>query len=448
MSSPINEFVKEYIESGRVRFHMPGHKGRRFHGLEEYDITEIRGADYLFEPEGIIGESEAKAAQLFGSARTLYSTEGSSLCIKAMLGIVDKCRKDRSCRMTVLAPRNVHKAFINGCILLDIDVHWVYPKQQSDSLCSASVTAQDIRQAIEQCTQKPDCVYITSPDYPGNISDIKGISEVCKAAGIPLLCDNAHGAYLGFLENSLHPMAQGADMCCDSAHKTLPCYTGTALLHISKGAAVEYAECAKNVMSLFASTSPSYLLMQSLDLCMDYIAKDYRAELAETVKRTEVCKKRITRMGWTLEGSEPCKITVNALSGGISGDELGDKLREHNIEPEYTDDTFVVLMVTPFNTEEDFKALESAMGEIPCKESRDRAFDVVPKITAVMPIREAAFAPSEEIDIGSAEGRICAMTVTSCQPSVPVAVSGEVISGEVIALLKRYGINKINVVRR
>lgn len=447
MGLPINEFVKEYTESGRVRFHMPGHKGRRFHGLEEYDITEICGADYLFEPSGIIAQSEANAAELFGSAKTLYSTEGSSLCIKAMLGIVNKCRENSGGRMLVLAPRNVHKAFINACILLDIDVRWVYPKRQSTSLCAAEVTAEDIREAADLCERRPDCVYITSPDYLGNMSDIKGISEVCKAQGIPLLCDNAHGAYLNFLDESLHPMALGADMCCDSAHKTLPCYTGTALLHISKNAPDSFGECAKNVMSLFASTSPSYLLMESLDLCMGYISKDYRAELAETVSRTQVCKKRITRMGWALTGDEPCKITINARSGGISGDVLGDKLREHNIEPEYTDDTFAVLMVTPFNTEEDFDALEKAMGGIECGESLDTEFDVIPETFAVMPVREAAFAPSEEVGIDKAEGRICAMTVTSCQPSVPVAVSGEVISAEVIALLKRYGIKTINVVR-
>lgn len=446
MSSPINEFVKNYIESGRVRFHMPGHKGRRFHGLEGYDITEIRGADYLFEAGGIIAESEANAAELFGTAKTLYSTEGSSLCIKTMLGIIDKCRMSRDRRMLVLAPRNVHKAFINGCILLDIDVCWVYPREKSISLCAGAVTAEDIRKAIASCEVKPDCVYITSPDYLGNISDIKGISEVCKGEGIPLLCDNAHGAYLNFLEESMHPMALGADMCCDSAHKTLPCYTGTALLHISKDAPEEYAVCAKNVMSLFASTSPSYLLMQSLDLCMDYISKDYRNELTDTVERTALCKKRLQAMGWSLTGDEPCKITVNACNGGLSGDELGDRLREHNIEPEYTDDVYVVLMVTPFNTDDDFKALESAMETIEQNSGRTFAFDEIPRTKAVMPIRQAAFAQSEEVDIDLAEGRICAMTVTSCQPSVPVAVSGEVISSEVISLLKRYGIKKINVV--
>ena len=131
MSAPIYEFAKNYAESGVSRFHMPGHKGKPLHGLEPLDLTEIRGADYLFGAEAIIAESEARTAALYGTAKTLYSTEGSSLCIKTMLAIADHCREDKSQRMLVMAPRNVHKAFINACILLDIDVEWVYPAEKS-----------------------------------------------------------------------------------------------------------------------------------------------------------------------------------------------------------------------------------------------------------------------------------------------------------------------------
>lgn len=449
MSSPINEFVKEYIKSGCVRFHMPGHKGRKLHGMEEYDITEIKGADYLFEASGVIAQSEMQAAALFGSAKTLYSTEGSSLCIKTMLGIVEHCRQKNGRRMTVIAPRNVHKAFINACILLDIDVCWVYPKEKSRSICSGAVSADDIALAIEafgERGEKPDCVYVTSPDYTGFISDIRGISAVCRKNGIPLLCDNAHGAYLNFLENSLHPMALGADMCCDSAHKTLPCYTGSAMLHISPEAPKSFAKCAKNVMSLFASTSPSYLILESLDLFVGQLSGEYGAALKETALRTKLCKERLTSQGWSIEGDEPCKITVCAAKSGISGDELGDRLRAFNIEAEYTDDIYAVFMISPYNHESDFIALESAMGEIVQGAQCVLHFDEIPHARAVMPIREAAFSQSCEVDIDEAEGKICALTVTSCQPSVPVAVSGEAITADVIALLKRYGHKKIDVI--
>jgi arginine/lysine/ornithine decarboxylase len=447
MSAPIYEFAKNYAESGVSRFHMPGHKGKPLHGLEPFDLTEIRGADYLFGAEGIIAESEARTAALYGTAKTLYSTEGSSLCIKTMLAIADHCREDKSQRMLVMAPRNVHKAFINACILLDIDVDWVYPAEKSRSLCSSEVTAHDIWAALRRCPRKVDAVYITSPDYLGFIADIPAIAEVCKSHNVPLIVDNAHGAYLKFLDPDTHPITLGADMCCDSAHKTLPCYTGGAMLHISQNAPKGFVECSKLMMSLFASTSPSYLIMQSLDLCSEYLAGDYPAALAETAARTELCKRRLNDMGWRTIGDEHCKITIASAERGISGDDLGDILRKNKIEPEYTDPDLVVLMTTPFNTEEDFARLEAAMADIPHSEGTDLSFDGIPEAVVRLPIRQAAFSIQHEISVDEAEGMICGMTVTSCQPSVPIAVSGEEITAEIISILKRYGISAISVLR-
>lgn len=445
MSTPVNDFVRKYAESGTVRFHMPGHKGKKFHGMEPFDITEIKGADYLFESEGIIRESEEQMSRAFGSRRTLYSTEGSSLCIKSMLEIVKMC-KTHSEKMLVLAPRNVHKAFINACILLDIEVKWVYPASKSRTICSSEITAEDIEKAAAECGRKPDCVYVTSPDYLGNICDIKSVSAVCKKIGTVLLCDNAHGAYLNFLENNIHPIALGADMCCDSAHKTLPCYTGGALLHISENAPESFLNCAKNVMSLFASTSPSYLILQSLDICSDYVNGDYKNDLHKTVLRVERCKKKLENFGWKLYGNEPAKITVCANESGWDGDELGNALREKGIEPEYTDCQYVVFMITPFNSEHDFETLEKAMSEIPQpKILIKNEYPEIPRAVVKMGIREAAFAPSKTVNVSEAEGKICAMTVTCCQPSVPVVISGEEITSDVIKILKRYSICQINV---
>lgn len=235
-------------------------------------------------------------------------------------------------------------------------------------------------------------------------------------------------------------------MCCDSAHKTLPCYTGGALLHISKNAPEEFSRCAKNAMSLFSSTSPSYLILQSLDLCSDYVTGSYRRELEQTVGRTQLCKNRIGQYGWKLAGDEPCKITVCANESGLDGEALGDALRKYSVEPEYTDPQYVVLMTSPFNTEEDFLRLEKAMREIPQKETAIyRDLPVIPRSVQRMGIRQAAFSPSRRVRTEDALGKICAMTVTCCQPSVPVAVSGEEITQELIKILKRYSICQINV---
>lgn len=445
-ATPVNDFITEYENSGIVRFHMPGHKGRILHGMENRDITEIRGADYLYESEGIIAESERITSEIFGSARTLYSTEGSSLSIKTMLGIVKSCRKDNIDRMIVAAPRNVHKAFINGCCLLDIDVEWVYPKNPSEQICSSSITAEDVRLTIENCRRLPDAVYITSPDYLGNMADIGKISEVCRQKGIPLLVDNAHGAYLKFLEKSLHPLDLGADMCTDSAHKTLPVYTGGGYLHISKNAPKQWCESAKEVMSLFASTSPSYLIMGSLDKCCGELQDGLPKAIRECAEKVKAVAHELNAIGWNVCNAEPLKLTVYPEGNGYCGDELADLLRAEKIECEYSDQSCVVLMCSPYNDDEDYDRLVRAFKEFPLRKAiANSTADVIPKAKVKMSIREAYFSPHEKIRVEDSEGRICARSAVSCQPSIPVVVPGEEITGEVMKILKKYSIFYVDV---
>ncbi len=421
---------------------MPGHKGVRFHGLEAFDITEIKGADYLYDASGIIGQSDQRTAKAFGAAKTLYSAEGSSQCIKTMLGIIKICSGSE--RVTVLAPRNVHKAFIDACILLDLDVRWIYPDEPSCSVCCCDIKPGQFEKELEK--GGIDCCYVTSPDYLGNIADIGGIARICKAAGVPLVVDNAHGAYTAFLKENIHPIALGADMCCDSAHKTLPCYTGAAYLHISKNAPDCFAAAAKTVMPMFGSTSPSYLILQSLDLCSEYLSSgEFVRQLADAVKKVDDCKRRITDLGWKLCGSEPMKMTLCAAECGYTGDKLADLLRENGIEPEYSDIQFMVLMAGVSNTAEDYEKLISALSHIPVKSPVGRDFPPVPAAERALPIRQAALHSFSTVSVDDALGRICAVTVTACQPSVPVIVSGEVISQDIIKILKRYSIFAVNV---
>ena len=179
---------------------MPGHKGRGPNELKTvspYDITEISGADFLFDTSnnGIISESEKNASQLFNSALTLYSTEGSTLAIKTMLYLTVRGKKRK-----ILAARNVHKSFINACALIDIDVDWLYTRMALNSVCTINLTSIDLENALSAYKkgELPSAVYITTPDYLGNMLDVKSLSDVCKKYDIPLLVDNAHGAYLNF----------------------------------------------------------------------------------------------------------------------------------------------------------------------------------------------------------------------------------------------------------
>ena len=448
VKTPVFDFVSEYINKNTTRFHMPGHKGNCDHlGVEIRDITEIKGADYLFEADGVIGESEAICSSLFETAKTLYSTEGSSLSIKTMVALCVMNRKDKSQKGTIVAPRNCHKAFVNGCVLADADVEWVYPVEKSYSITQSLFTAEDIRLGLLKA-QNPCGVYITSPDYLGNIADISKIKKVCEEFSVPLMVDNAHGAYLKFLETDSHPITLGADMCCDSAHKTLPVLTGGGYLHISKTADSFFVKNAKTVMSMYASTSPSFLTLQSLDLCNKTLSGDFKANLSETIKKTSQLCEDINGFMVEAHTFEPLKISVFPNNVGYTGNELADFLRENNIEPEYSDENAVVLMLSPYNKDEDFRRCKEAFSKLLHKRIFVRCEEIsLSPLKKAMSLREGAFSDFETVEVSKSEGRICALTVTSCQPSIPVVVSGEVIDENIIKILKRYSIFEVNVVK-
>ena len=254
MKAPICEFVKKYADSNSTRLHMPGHKGASFLGLENFDITEVEGADALYHARGIINESEENAASIFGSKKTFYSTEGSSHIIRAMMYLAKSYKNERD--GYVLATRNAHQSFISASVLLDFDIKWIPPRK--NGYLSGKASGSEVENALSCVDKLPFAVYITSPDYLGNISDIRSISEACKKYDIPLIVDNAHGAYLKFLQESAHPIDLGATICADSAHKTLPVLTGGAYMHISNNAPKHFYENAKNALALFGSSSPSY----------------------------------------------------------------------------------------------------------------------------------------------------------------------------------------------
>lgn len=446
MKTPIVDFVKQYAESDVSRFHMPGHKGESFLGCEALDITEIDGADVLYSACGIIEKSEENTSSLFRTAHTYFSTEGSSLSIKAMLGIIKSTVKDE--RPLILAARNVHKAFIYAAALLDLDVEWLFPKAYSH-LCSCPVTAEDVKRAIEDGARHPHAVYLTSPDYLGGIQDIEGIARVCKTHNIPLLVDNAHGAYLAFLEESRHPIALGATMCCDSAHKTLPVLTGGAYLHISKDAPEAYTAQARTMLSLFASTSPSYLILQSLDLCNRYLADNYREKLAACIAKAESLKKTLSENGISPLESEPLKLVLDATAIGYTGEEIAAHLRGEKIEIEFSDRDFAVFMFTPENSDRDFKRLENALLSLPKREPKKEQSPLpMPNTKKACSIRDAVFSPKKTVPVTEAKDMVCASPLVSCPPAVPIVMSGEIITEEAISWFSHYKTEYVEIIAK
>lgn len=448
ITTPIVDFVKKYANSEMIRFHMPGHKGKSFLGCEAFDITEISGADSLYEAEGIIAESERNATELFGSGKTLFSTEGSSQCIRAMLSLCLMAGREKSpgTRQKIAAARNVHKAFIYAATLLDFDVVWLWPQNGRESICSCDISKEQVAAVLEKY---PDiaAVYVTSPDYLGGQLDLQGIAEICHERKVLLAVDNAHGAYLKFLESSRHPLDLGADICCDSAHKTLPVLTGGAYLHIGKNAPRVIFEQAKYAMNLFGSTSPSYLIMASLDLANRYLAEGYGEKLKHTIVMRNACCEQLRNNGWKILESDPLKITLE-IPKDVTKKELTDKLREQGVECEYADRKFVVFMMTPENTEEDFGRLRKILSEyVPAYEQvQGEAECFVISTTQVMSIREAMFSLPETVPVSEAEERICRVPTVSCPPAIPIAVPGELITKELIALFEHYGITTLDVV--
>ena len=442
MDTPIFDFVQNYIKSNTARLHMPGHKGVSFLGCEAFDITEINGADELYAPDGIIKKSEENATRLFDTAKTVYSAGGSSQSINAMLYLAYQ-KADKTERPFVLAGRNAHKSFIYALSKIDADVEWLYP-QNNSGICSCIINGDTIRETLEKLVRKPFAVYITSPDYLGGMSDIESIARVCKEYDIPLLVDNAHGSYLKFYKRDLHPISLGADMCCDSAHKTLPVLTGGGYLHIAKSDKYNFSQNAVNAMAIFGSTSPSYLILQSLDLCNKYIAEKIREDI-------EICSEKITELrdfinskGFEILSQEPLKLTVDFRGYDI---DFKCYLRGYGIEFEYADDDFVVFMFSPQNSDKDFERIKSAFENLDTSKTKNIESIEIPQAERVMTIRESVFCESEEKDIQNALGRVCASPTVSCPPAIPVAVSGEKITEKHIELFKKYGIDRILVVK-
>ena len=436
MTTPIVDFVRRYAQSGTARLHMPGHKGQSLLGCEPWDITEIRGADELYEAEGIIARSEANATALFGTARTYYSTEGSSQCIRAMLCLAMQGAPRTGKRPVLLAARNAHKALLYAAALLDFDIRWLWPApEDTGALCSCPVTVQALSTALEELAgqgRTPFGVYLTSPDYLGGMQDIAALSAVCDAHGVPLLVDNAHGAYL----------------------------------HLGPKAPVQEESTVRNALALFGSTSPSYLILQSLDACNRLLSADYPARLQECCDRLAALRARLNTLAagqgaalpLALDGParEPMKLTLDAAALGLTGQALADYLRQNGMECEYADPRYLVLMFTPENPAEDMARLEAALAELcargippaePPAEHREAFCALARQAEPRLTVRQAVFAPQETIPAGSALGRVCALPTVSCPPAIPIVVSGEVIGPAALELFAAYGVETVSVVK-
>lgn len=427
INTPICNFLEKYTMENCLRLHTPGHNGEFPH-----DITEITDADSLYDTDrsgGVIAASEAFAASLFGAKRTCYSCGGSTLAIQTGLALL----KAQGCK-TIAASRYSHRAFADACAALQLKIKWLYPEEY----LSADIK-YDARALVGA-----DALFITNIDYYGGTWKFVN-------PNVPVLIDNAHGAYLKFIDKRmfgteyLHPLELGFPlMSAESAHKTLPVLTGGAYLHFSEGA--DYSR-AKEFMAVFGSSSPSYLILESLDRFNGLIAQNVRMVI-NACEAVAALKQDLEVCGIPLKKSDHLRITINARECGMSGSEYAAALRSNGVECEMADDNYVVLMFSGASTLEDCQRAEMAIKFVLTRPPKPLV--KFPHIRAAegMPMWEAMYKPRKLVPIEAARGEICAEMKSVCPPGVPLIFPGEIIDHTTAEILKARGINKIHIVTR
>ncbi|MFA6730539.1 MAG: amino acid decarboxylase [Eubacteriales bacterium] len=450
METPIVSFVNEYIKNKPSRFHVPGHKGRVKCGGEPFDITEVTGAGNLYSFEGIIAESEKIASRLFGFGGTFYSTEGSSQCVKVMLYLAKKaCLSDGSEGGRIIAERGAHRSLLSALAFCNIDVNWVYSEKTKDG--KAVLSKDELMGAVNGSKDKPFALFVTSPDYYGRAHDIARLAAFCRENGMFLLVDNAHGAYMRFLSPSAHPVSLGAFMSSDSAHKTLPVYTGGAYLQLSVQASAKVFYLAKSAISLFCSTSPSYLTLCSLDRCNAYLSDGYAEKLSRHIKEIEAVKQKAAEKGFCVLPSDPLRMVIDAKESRFDGREIAAILCKNHVEAELYDKDSLVLMTTPENTPKDFEKLLSALDlclklkKSGIGEHTEPHRPLTPK--KQMTVKQALESRHEEVITDLALGRTLAFPPFCGTPETLAAVSGEVIDQSIIDFYKEKGVKSLLIVK-
>ncbi|KEI06743.1 aminotransferase class V-fold PLP-dependent enzyme [Clostridium botulinum] len=461
---PLVEGILNYCKENNVRFSMPGHKGKK--GFEstdigikmiknfiDMDITEVDGVDNFHNANGIIKEAQEALAEFYGSKRAYFlvngSTSGNLTMIFSVFNEGDK----------VIVERNCHKSIFNGIILRKLNP--IYIKNKIDSNFNAPLSI-DEEHFLKLLNDNKDAkgIILTYPNYYGICPNLEFIIKEAKRRDIKVLVDSAHGAHFGICkELPKSAVKLGADMVVMSSHKTLPSLTQTAYLHINND---EYLEKVEFYLHMFLSTSPSYLLMCSMDYARFYLEKDGAKDYKKLINLANQYKEKInTIYGFhvickdDLEDSiydmDKTRYVIN-VGKGYSAEKLLNYLRHNKIQVEMNDSENLVLILGTFNEEEDFEKLYIVLKNCPREILMDEYYDIlnynIPEIK-MLPY-EVIEKPKELIDITKSEGRICAEAIVPYPPGIPLVTLGEIIDKESIKLVEHYlnsGVEVIGVVK-
>lgn len=442
--------LAEYSAKDFYPFHMPGHKRNMASGeMADFcriDITEIDGFDDLHHAEGILRVAQERANRLYGAEETFFLVNGSTCGVLAAILAVTEPGEE------ILIARNCHKSVYHAAILQNLSVRYYQPRMiQEYDICDG-VCAEEIDQLLDQYPGVK-AVVITSPTYEGILSDIAGIARTVHKRRKVLIVDEAHGAHLGLARNLPEgAVAQGADLVIHSLHKTLPAMTQTALLHIN-GDRVD-RERLHRYLTMLQSSSPSYVLMASMDACVRFLEEEgegkfafFQNEYDKFCKKTASCQQ--IKIGKMTNVSEKCamtgwdfgKILISVKDTELNGKELSDILRKrYHLEMEMAAETYALAIMTLMDTQEGWQRLADALCEIDDrieKERRDRQemTEGVRQITLPQvgsSMAKAFHSPREEISLREARGRIAADFLMLYPPGIPLAAPGEVLDEKLI----------------
>ena len=434
-------------------FHMPGHKRNLkidplLDQIAEIDITEITGFDDLHHPEEMIRELMDDIKKIYGTKESYLlvnsSTAGNLAAIAALCNIGDK----------ILVARNCHKSVYHAVELLGLDPVYVYPDVDENGICEG-ITKKQVEKILKE-EKMIKAMVLVSPTYEGRVSDIRGISDILHQSGIPLIVDEAHGAH--FIYHDAFPESavnMGADIVVQSLHKTLPSMTQTGLLHLCTDCVSK--EMMQKKLSIFQSSSPSYVLMSSIEQCI-HICNEKCGCFQQYCDQLWILRKKLEKLQHIrlVRTDDIGKLVFSVKDTTICGEELFEILRDkYHLELEMSELYYVIAMTSICDTQEGYDRLYEALRaidqmidkkqDIDHKKNDFTKIDFHKNLKAMKP-EEATRRKRCQIDYRQAKDKIAAEFIFLYPPGIPLVVPGEVINDHVIYKISQYEQNDMKVI--
>lgn len=449
--TPLADGLMSYAARSASRFHTPGHAGGRgwpnnwsrfMAGAGRLDVTELPSLEEDRSTLQLLDEAQELAAELFGASRTFFLSGGSTLGLQAAVLSAASAGDD------VIVPRNAHQSVVHSLVISGANPIYI-PVPCTAAGIPLGVTLESLRQGLRRA-RRPRLAVLMSPSYQGLCVDLPALVKEAHDHGVPVVVDEAHGSHFRF--HAGFPRSaweSGADAWVQSAHKTLGALTGAAMLHVGYGAI--RPDSVRRALSVLASTSPSYLLLASLDIARREMwsrgeflwnraigAADRMRRMVDAIPRAAtVGPSEVGRAG--IIGFDPTRLVFSA--DGLTGWQMAGTLRSCGVEVEYADLHSVCLIIPSTIRRRDVASFAGGLGRVRAaalcaKETDARLLTPASLPNAVMTPREAVLAPSERVLLERAEGRVAAVTVSLCPPGIPLLCPGELVTHDGLCLLR------------